>query len=159
MALGAVLGGLLGDRIVRHLGQSMALRASYAAFGLATIGIGLSPTYWVVAAVSFVDALAGTVWNITTVSLRQQIIPTTLFGRVNSVYRWIGTGSTAIGALIGGLLAFQFNLRTPFVVGGCVVLAAFAIGARSLSDREIERAVAPPDQAPTPRTPAPPSIT
>jgi MFS family permease len=140
MALGAVLGGLIGDRVVRRLGQSLALRASYVVFGLATIGMGLSPTYWVVAAFSFVDALAGTVWNITTVSLRQQIIPTNLFGRVNSVYRWIGTGSTAIGALVGGQLAFRFDLRTPFVVGGCVILLVFLIGARGLSQHEITRA-------------------
>ena len=142
MALGAISGGLIGDRIVLRLGKSLALRLSYVSFGLATIGMGVSPNYWWVAAFSFVDALAGTVSNIVTVSLRQQIIPGAMFGRVNSVYRWIGTGSTAVGALIGGQLAFNFSLRTPFVVGGIVTLIAFALGARILSNERITAASA-----------------
>jgi hypothetical protein len=83
-----------------------------------------------------------TVWNIVTVSLRQQVIPTGLFGRVNSVYRWIGTGSTAIGALIGGQIAFNINLRAPFLVGGTVILLAFAGGATKLSNERINAALA-----------------
>ena len=142
MALGAIVGGLIGDRIVKHVGPSMAMRASYIAFGLATIGTGLSPNYWFVAGFSFIDALAGTLWNIVSVSLRQQIIPPHIFGRVNSVYRWIGTGSTAIGALIGGQLAFHFNLRTPFMVGGVVILIAFLVGSRLLSGARITAASA-----------------
>jgi hypothetical protein len=31
-----------------------------------------------------------TPWNIVTVSLRQQIVPSDLLGRVNSVYRMLG---------------------------------------------------------------------
>ena len=123
-ALGGVLGGLLGDRMVRKLGRSVALRLSYITLGVTAIGVGLAPNFWVVAAISLVDALAVTVWNIVTVSLRQQIIPTDQFGRVNSVYRWIGTGSTAIGALIGGQLAYTFGLRAPFVIGGVVILTS-----------------------------------
>lgn len=142
MALGAVLGGLVGDRVVHRLGRSLALRLSYVTFGVATIGIGLSPNYWVVAIFSFIDALAGTVWNIVTVSLRQQIIPGKLFGRVNSVYRWIGTGSTAIGALVGGQLAYGFGLRMPFVVGGVVILVAFGFGGHLLSSERIAAASA-----------------
>ncbi len=142
MALGAVLGGFVGDRVVQKFGRSLALRLSYLVFGLSSIGMGLSPNYWIVAMFSFLDALAATVWNIVTVSLRQQVIPTEMFGRVNSVYRWIGTGSTAVGALIGGELAFQFGLRNPFVVGGIVILVGFAIGAPMLSDQRIKAASA-----------------
>lgn len=142
MAIGAVLGGVVGDRIVHRLGRSLALRLTYFTFGVATIGIGLSPNYWVVALFSLIDAFAATVWNIVTVSLRQQIIPRELFGRINSVYRWIGTGSTAIGALVGGQLAFGFGLRTPFVVGGIVILVAFGFGGHLLSDERIEAASA-----------------
>lgn len=142
MALGAILGGLLGDRIVKRFGRSASLRLSFIGFGVATIGIGLSPNYWFVAAFSFVDALATVVWNIVSVSLRQQIIPGHLFGRINSVYRWIGTGSTALGAFIGGQLAFHFNLRTPFLVGGAVFLFAFAILGHLLSDERIDEAIA-----------------
>ena len=142
MAVGAVVGGLVGYRVVVGLGQSGALRLSFVTFGLASIGIGLSPNYWFVAAFSFVEALATTVWNIVSVSLRQQIIPSARFGRVNSVYRWIGTGSMALGALIGGQLAYHFGLRTPFVVGGGVILVAFVLGGHVLSSSRIAAATA-----------------
>jgi len=142
MALGAVLGGMVGDRVVHWLGRSTALRCSYVAFAIATLGIGLSPNYWVVAAFSFVDAFAGTVWNIVSVSLRQRIIPSQLFGRVNSVYRWIGTGATAIGAVIGGQLAFHLGLRAPWILGGITIMVAFAFGAKFLSERRIEASLA-----------------
>ena len=113
---------------------------SFIAFGLAAIGTGLSPNYWFVAAFAFVEAVATILWNVVSVSMRQQIIPGELFGRINSVYRWIGTGSAAIGALIGGQLAYYFNLRTPFVVGGALILVAFAFGGRLLSDQRIDAA-------------------
>ena len=44
-----------------------------------------------------IESLAATVWNVVTVSLRQQIVPPHLFGRVNSVYRWFGWGTLPIG--------------------------------------------------------------
>jgi len=85
------------------------------------------------------------VWNIITVSLRQQIIPDELFGRVNSVYRFFGTGMIPLGALAGGFLAKGFNLRTPWIVSGIVALIAVAIAAPVLTQKNIDaaRAAAP----------------
>ena len=73
-----------------------------------------------VAALFWISGLFGTVWNIITVSLRQQIVPDHLLGRVNSVYRFLGWGSMPLGALAGGLLADAFGLRVPWLVGGAV---------------------------------------
>ncbi len=142
MALGAIFGGLVGDRVVKRLGRSASMRLSFVVMGVTAIAMGLAPNYWFVAAFSFVEVLGTMVWNVVTVSLRQQIIPSHLFGRINSVYRWIGTGSTAAGALIGGQLAYSFNLRTPFVVGGATILVCFAFFGHLLSEERIEAAVA-----------------
>lgn len=49
-------------------------------------------------------ALLGIVWNVITVSLRQEIIPAHLLGRVNSVYRFFAWGMMPIGAALGGVL-------------------------------------------------------
>jgi len=59
--------------------------------------------------------IAGTTWNVVTVSLRQRIIPAELFGRVNSVYRFLGTGSIALGAIAGGQIAYRFGIRAPYL--------------------------------------------
>jgi MFS family permease len=62
-------------------------------------------------------AFGTTVWNTVTVSLRQRIVPPSLFGRVNSVYRWLVWGSISIGAALGGITAREFGLRAPFFFG------------------------------------------
>ena len=146
MSIGAIVGGFGGDRIGRRLGERRALLGAYATFGLCMIGFGLAPSAPVLAVVAIVEGVAGTVWNVITVSMRQRVIPTELFGRVNSAYRWIGTGSIALGALAGGQIAHGFGLRAPFLVGAAVTFAALAFGSRILSFemRQVERVPAPP---------------
>ena len=68
------------------------------------------------------------VWNVVTISLRQQIIPERLLGRVNSVYRLLGLGGMSAGALLGGVLARGFGLTAPFWFASLsVVVLAVAI--------------------------------
>ena len=64
------------------------------------------------------QGFAVTMWNVVTVSLRQQIVPSRLLGRVNSVYRMLGWGLMPLGALAGGFVAQAAGLRAPYVVGG-----------------------------------------
>ena len=59
-----------------------------------------------------------TIWNVVTVSLRQQIVPARLLGRVNSVYRMLGWGLMPVGALAGGFVAHAAGLRAPYIVAG-----------------------------------------
>lgn len=158
MSLGAILGGLVGDRLARRIGTSAALIASYVVFAGGEFMMGAFPIVWVVTLTAIVQALAGVVWNVVTVSLRQQIIPSELFGRVNSVYRWLGWGTFPIGSLIGGFVAYSVNLRAPFFVGGTITVIGLVVFGRALSPRRIEAALAASAQADE-RTPAPPSIT
>jgi predicted MFS family arabinose efflux permease len=146
MSIGAIVGGFGGDRIGGRLGERRALLGAYATFGLCMVGFGLAPSAPVLALVAIVEGVAGTVWNVITVSMRQRVIPSELFGRVNSAYRWIGTGSIALGALAGGQIAHGFGLRAPFLVGAAVTFAALAFGSRILSAemRQVERVPAPP---------------
>jgi MFS family permease len=78
-------------------------------------------------------AVAGTIWNVVTVSLRQKIIPQDLFGRVNSAYRFLGTGFIAVGSLIGGFIANSHGYAAPFLVGGIIMAVTLAIGARPVA--------------------------
>ena len=73
-----------------------------------------------------------TLWNVVTVSLRQQIVPADLLGRVNSVYRMLGWGLMPLGALAGGFVAHAGGLRAPYV-GGIVCALALAAASRSCS--------------------------
>ena len=152
ISVGSILGGLIGEFVSKKLGATTAIISAYVVFGLSDVIPGLFPEIWAVALSGIVMAIAGTTWNVITVSMRQRLIPPELFGRVNSVYRFIGTGSTAFGALIGGQIAFSFGLRATYLASGFVLLIAlitlspvFLRAAKIYIDPE--------------RTPAPPSIT
>ena len=137
MAFGALIGGLLGSRVVRKLGRSQSIVLSYVLLGLCPIGTGLANNFATVALFSMVEAFAVTLWNIVTMSLRQRIIPTGQFGRINGVFRWIGFGSMSLGALAGGLLAHAFGLRAPFVIGGIIILVASVYAALTLTPARV----------------------
>ena len=152
ISLGSILGGLVGESVSKRLGPTVALITAYLIFGLSDLIPGLFPQIWAVALSGIVMAIAGTIWNVITVSMRQRLIPVDLFGRVNSVYRFIGTGTTAIGALIGGQIAFNFGLRATYLVSGAVLLTGLAAFAPAFF-RATKIYIVPE------RTPAPPSMT
>ncbi|MFM8954223.1 MAG: MFS transporter [Actinomycetota bacterium] len=152
ISIGSIIGGFVGESVSKRLGATTAIVLAYIVFGVSDLIPGLFPNIWAVTISGVVMAIAGTTWNVITVSMRQRLIPTELFGRVNSVYRFIGTGSTAIGALLGGQIAFNFGLRATYLASGAILLFALAtltpIFLRAAGDYIV------PDL-----TPAPPSIT
>jgi MFS family permease len=113
-----------------------------------------------VAVVGFVLGGSITLWNVVTLTIRQRLIEPARFGRVNSVYRWIGTGAGAFGALVGGQLAYATNLRVPYLASGAITLAALVLFAAPLlrGTHDLDANLNLDDQA-RDRTPAPPSIT
>ncbi len=125
-AMGAATGGLLGDRVIGVLGLKWAILVPYLVFGVAQLIIGLAPAVWIVGLAGFILGVGITVWNVVTVTVRQTLIPGDRFGRVNSVYRWLGAAASAIGVALGGLVAYATNLRAPFLIGGAITLAAAA---------------------------------
>jgi MFS family permease len=119
-AVGSVLGGLLNTRIVTRIGPVPALLAALAANVVIFAAIGISPDAIVLGGLLALNGFATTIWNVMTVSLRQQIVPADLLGRVNSVYRMLGWGLIPLGALTGGLLAHRFGLRAPYPIAAAL---------------------------------------
>jgi MFS family permease len=140
MAVGAIVGGIAGDRIVGRLGKAPALISALVIWIFTMIGTGLAPAAWVVAIFVLVESLAATVWNVVTVSLRQEIVPQRLFGRVNSVYRWFGWGGIPIGGLLGGIIAHAFGLRAPYFFGAAVVALALVVALPHVTPHALEQA-------------------
>jgi MFS family permease len=129
-AMGAATGGLIGYRVMGAIGVPASVIVPYLVFGAGNFVIGFADTVWVVAATGFVLGAAITVWNVVTVTVRQQLIPPDRFGRVNSVYRWLGAAASAVGIGAGGLVAHQWSVRVPFVVGGSIALLGAVLFAR-----------------------------
>ena len=128
-AIGAVLGGLVGDRASKVVGQGRTLMLATIAAGGHLIVIGLTHSPVVAVVAMAVAGFTATSWNVVTVSLRQQIVPQRLFGRVNAAYRLFGLGMMPIGGVVGGLIAHRYGLHMPFLIlGGVIVAETIPIG-------------------------------
>ena len=131
-AVGSVLGGLLNARIIAGIGEQAALLTALTANALLFIGIGVSPDAVMLGALVALNGFVTTIWNVVTVSLRQEIVPTDLLGRVNSIYRLLGWGLMPLGAVTGGLLAHEIGLRAPYPIAGALRALALTIALPAL---------------------------
>ncbi|MEV0073349.1 MFS transporter [Amycolatopsis sp. NPDC050768] len=134
-AVGSVAGGLVNARIVAKIGPLSALVTSLAANAAVFAAIGLSPNAAVLGVFLALNGFVTTLWNVVTVSLRQDLVPAPLLGRVTSVYKLLGWGLIPLGTLTGGFLAAAFGLRVPYPVAGAVrglaLLAALPVLVRN----------------------------
>jgi MFS family permease len=117
-AVGSVAGGLVSPAVTGWLGMLPSLIIAGAVDAAVFAGLGLAPDPAVAALMLAGQGFSVTMWNVVTVSLRQQVVPAHLLGRVNSVYRMLGWGLMPVGALAGGLVAHAAGLRAPYIVAG-----------------------------------------
>jgi MFS family permease len=120
-AVGGLLSSLAAPWLIGRLGRSRALIGAVFVAGLTDLGLGLVSSLTAAVALFAIAGTTGVLWNVITVSLRQSIIPEALFGRVNSVYRFIGWGTMSIGAIAGGALG-TLSLRAPFLISAGVLV-------------------------------------
>ena len=109
---------------------------------------GMTSNAFVVWTMFFLGSFVAVLWNVITVSLRQQIIPDELLGRVNSVYRFFAWGMIPIGTLMGGGIVAvtelfatrEWALRMPFFFAGLVFLLLWVFAMPRLTTAKIESA-------------------
>ncbi len=115
--VGGVMGGLVAERVLARIGDGAYLRLAIVIEGAAPDAIALSRSGVVVGAVLALFGLHAIVWGALLSTLRQELTPDRLRGRVRSVHALIEYGTAAPGALLGGLLATRFGLTAPFWLG------------------------------------------
>lgn len=140
--VGAIAGGAVADRVVSRLGRRTTMLVGAGGPVLATGSIALAPEVWVVAVMLTVQVVLGTMWSIVAISLRQQLTPNHLYGRVNSLFRFFAWGAMPIGALLGGVIAGTVGLRATYVASAMVMLVAFVLIATRLRTSVIDAALA-----------------
>jgi MFS family permease len=147
-ALGGVIGSVAAPKVSERLGPGTSLFASIAFMTLQSLVTGATSSAVVVWAMFFIGTFWAVVWNVITVSLRQQIIPDELLGRVNSVYRFFAWGMMPIGSLLGGVIVAtteviagrELALRMPFYVSGVVLVGIFIAALSRVNTGAIEDA-------------------
>lgn len=113
-AAGALLGSLLTERLVRIAGRRRILAGwllvqagVWALMAMATSAVAVA----VLLAVGWFTAMTA---SVATTSLRQELVPTHLLGRVTSVFRMLSWGTMPFGALAAGFIASAAGLAAPY---------------------------------------------
>lgn len=134
-ACGGLAATLIGPAILRRISPTAAILTGMGGFTVSVAILAFGPPLVVAAAAMLLHNFTGMIWNIAQVSYRQRHIPGPLLGRVNSAFRFIGTGPAAFGALgFGAMAGWAAPLGTveavllPYVVAAVIgaALTAFA---------------------------------
>lgn len=149
-AVGGVVGSLVASKVSARIGPGASLLTSIGLSALTFAVTGSTSSAPVVWAMFVVSSLAGVLWNVITVSLRQSIIPDRLLGRVNSVYRFFAWGMMPAGSLLGGVVVTavdavadrELALRAPFWLASVVFVALFVTAVPTLNTSRIRQAEA-----------------
>ena len=147
-AIGGIFSGVIGPKLAKKLGDARSLAFSMITMVVSALIIGSTNNWIVVWATGIATAIFITLWNIVTVSFRQSVIPEELFGRVNSVYRFFGTGGAPIGAALGAaivsvsmhFISRQSALRLPFYLDATASFLIFLATRKSLSESQFQAA-------------------
>ena len=141
-AVGGILAGWLTERIVAKIGPGRTILATFLLGAIAGFATATTHSIWVLAFAFACSFAAGTAASIVVLSLRQQLVPDELRGRVASLFRVGVFASAGTGALLMGILANRVSLRAPFYALGLAAIALFLGAATEITNTTIAAAKA-----------------
>jgi MFS family permease len=121
-AVGGIIGSMLASRLHRYPLQ-MILFSSIITGGVVITLTSAVSSALLASLLWGTGSLTSMVWIVLTVALRQRVIPQHLLGRVGASYRFLVYAGMPVGALLGGILAESFSIRTALAVNGLAYLA------------------------------------
>ncbi len=140
-ALGAVAGSFLADPVQRRLGVMPTILGTLVASVLLLLVPVFWPNGWAVAAAVTLVGITNTIGNVVSQSLRQQLVPGALLGRVGGASRTLGFGLMPLGALLGGVVAERAGLQATFLAAVALSLAACAYLGVTVRPADVRAAV------------------
>ncbi|WP_240656582.1 MFS transporter [Streptomyces sp. V2] len=121
-ALGTVTGSLLVARLRRRLGFGPVWTASVAVSGLAVVGLGRADSVPQVAVLAAAFLASVAVGGTCSMSLRQEVTPEHLLGRVTSAFWTLQYSAAPIGAAVLTWTAEHHGTTRAAAVAGCCCL-------------------------------------
>ncbi|MGI8876607.1 MAG: MFS transporter [Egibacteraceae bacterium] len=134
VALGAIGGAVLAERLERLLGLAVIFRAGVA-LGAAVFALPIATSQaWALGGAFVVLGAVGMCLNVALACLRQLLIPDALLGRVTGAARLIAMGSVPLGGVIGGVIGSSAGLPAVFAFASLTLLAALVFLRRVTSE-------------------------
>ncbi|WP_456563752.1 MFS transporter [Blastococcus sp. SYSU DS0533] len=124
-AVGGLLGTVSYDWLARHASLALLMRIGLVIETVTHLGLALTTTPWVAAAILFVFGAHAFVWGTTSRTVRMRAVPAHLQGRVGSLYYLGVFGGIVVGQAAGGLIARAWGITGPFwfaFAGSAVIL-------------------------------------
>lgn len=118
---GTILAAGLAARLGRGRRMGRIVLVALPTTALCILLLAVAPNLAVALGALVVFGAVQTVMFVNLISLRQRIVPDRLQGRVNATARAVAVSGTPLGALLAGVLAEPFGVRTVFL--GLAVLA------------------------------------
>ncbi len=137
VGVGGLAGAVSSRFTVARLGPGATVQGVVVLGAVLSAAIGALSDVYLVGALLFFYGFVVIHWNVVAVTLRQQLVPDELRGRVASVARLIAWGTQPVGALLGGLLAAGLGLRAPFYVAGGAWIVMTVLTVRIVNNRSI----------------------
>ena len=128
-AAGTVAGSLVAARLRRKVGFGAAWIVPVALSGVAIACLGVSRAIPVIAVLAAAYLACESVGGICSMSLRQEVTPDHLLGRVTSAFWTIHGAPGPLGAVLLGWAAGRYGVGPVFIAAGtgCLLLAAAAL--------------------------------
>jgi predicted MFS family arabinose efflux permease len=123
MGVGAVLGSLIGGQVRRRFTFGQVIIAVIWIEAVIMPFYAIAPSFLLLGVVAAAFSFIGPIYNVVQFSYRLSIIPDTLQGRVNSVFRLVGFGFMPVGAALSGVLIERLG-----VVAAVVALSLWFLG-------------------------------
>jgi MFS family permease len=126
MAVGGVLGSVIGERLIRTVTATWTIRIGLLIEAGTHLTLATATTGWVVGLVLFAFGIHSCLWNIVAESMFQRLTPPDMISRVASTSLFLAAGGMCLGALLGGVIASSFGLTVPYWIGFVVAIVVSA---------------------------------
>jgi hypothetical protein len=146
-AIGAALGGIVAAPLRRRFGFGAAFLGASVLQAVAAAGMGLSPGTRAATGFAAIWSVGMILRGVVTMSLRQQITPDHLLGRVTAAFWTLGFASAPVGAALATWVAERAGVRQVLVATG--VLLGLTTALAGVTPLRLAR----PESLPGPATP------
>lgn len=128
-AAGGLIGSLNTPRLLHHCRAGILIMTALALTVAGLTGLGFTTSPLTAAASLCLFGTAVGLWQVTTTSLLQTVVPARLLGRVSAAFHTTAATTAALGALTGGALAAQTGIPLVlYLSAASVTLTGLALG-------------------------------